>query len=149
MLLFTVIGAGTMMTITQSPPIRAATTVPPSYQLRRVDGPGVEEAGQAAGSVPMAKKSICGICGKGGKLSDEHPPPQCAGNFREVTLHTLDDWLKAEKDLNQMQNPRLRPKGTLWATFCERCNNEVSAGWMSSVVTPCDAAQARAAAQRA
>ena len=28
-----------------------------------------------------------------------------------------------------MDNPQPRPKGTLWATICERCNNEVLGSW--------------------
>jgi len=77
----------------------------------------------------VAKKGICGICGKGGKLSDEHIPPQCAGNVRGVALNTLSDWLDAEQIPELMLNAQPRPKGTLWATICERCNNEVLGSW--------------------
>ena len=77
----------------------------------------------------MAKKGLCAICGKGGKLTDEHIPPQCAGNIRGVSLHTLDDYLKADQDPTKMENGQLRPEGTLWATLCERCNNVVLGSW--------------------
>jgi hypothetical protein len=77
----------------------------------------------------VASKGLCGICGKGGKLSDEHIPPECAGNFRGISLHTLGDRLAADRDPEQMKNGQPRPKGTLWSTICERCNNEVLGSW--------------------
>ena len=74
-------------------------------------------------------KGICGICGKGGKLTDEHIPPECAGNVHGITLHSLGDWLAADGNSDSMQNGQPRPKGTLWVTLCERCNNVVLGSW--------------------
>lgn len=77
----------------------------------------------------MARKGICAICGKGGKLTEEHIPPRCTGNLREITLHSLEDYLAAEGDPDALPNPQPRPKGTSWATLCERCNSEVLGSW--------------------
>jgi len=89
----------------------------------------VDLANRSAQHTAVAKKGICGICGKGGKLSDEHIPPQCAGNVRGVSLNTLSDWIEAGEIPEKMANAQPRPKGTLWATICERCNNEVLGSW--------------------
>jgi len=77
----------------------------------------------------LASKGLCGICGKGGKLTDEHIPPDCAFNVHGLAIHTFADWQDAGGNPDQMKNAQPRPKGTLWATLCEQCNNVVLGSW--------------------
>ncbi len=51
-------------------------------------------------------KGICAICGRGGKLSLEHVPPQCAGNDKYVEINTLADWQEAGEKWEAMKGAR-------------------------------------------
>lgn len=41
----------------------------------------------------------------------------------------MEDFLAAGQNPALMENAQPRPKGTLWATLCERCNTEVLGSW--------------------
>lgn len=77
----------------------------------------------------MARIGLCGICGTGAKLTDEHIPPQCAGNQRGIELFSGADWMDAGGVAEDMKNGQPRPEGTLWATLCRTCNVDVLGSW--------------------
>lgn len=71
---------------------------------------------------------ICHICGKYGKLSYEHIPPQSAFNNRKRKMSTLEVLLNDETsnrapwDIEGLKYQQFQ-KGTGFYTLCESCNN--------------------------
>lgn len=74
------------------------------------------------------ENGICHICGKYGKLSYEHIPPQAAFNNSKRKLSTLDALLKDETenrtpwDINGLRYKQFQ-NGIGFYTLCESCNN--------------------------
>jgi hypothetical protein len=75
-------------------------------------------------------KGICTLCGKGGKLSFEHVPPQSAFNERGVTAHSLEDWLQRDGLDGPMPNGTPMPTGTGELALCEKCNRFLGAEYV-------------------
>ena len=67
------------------------------------------------------KVGECCICGKSGKLSFEHVPPEAAFNNRPMVLQGIDEILKRSERLKTKSKVSQRGAGAY--TLCERCNN--------------------------
>jgi len=74
----------------------------------------------------MAKQlhlGICHICGKDGKLSYEHVPPEAAFNDHRILTYSFDKFIRAE-NLDDIRGGRFLQRGIGGYTLCERCNND-------------------------
>lgn len=61
----------------------------------------------------------CRICGKYGKLSFEHVPPQRAFNKATIVEYTLESWIAKRK-----VKGKYRQGGVGQHTLCEKCNSD-------------------------
>lgn len=67
------------------------------------------------------REGECCICGKFGKLSFEHVPPESAFNNRPIVLQGIDEILK--KGERTKAKRRILQRGAGAYTLCERCNS--------------------------
>lgn len=80
----------------------------------------------------MSKNQMgyCHICGKYGKLSFEHIPPEDALNNNRAKLYTGDEALKKNKgEFAKYQNQQ---KGMGKYTLCESCNNNTGSWYANA-----------------
>jgi hypothetical protein len=68
-----------------------------------------------------APDGLCHICGKYGKLSFEHSPPEAAFNHRPLVYAAIKKLIGT----SNLDNPkgRTQQRGAGAYTLCERCNN--------------------------
>jgi hypothetical protein len=81
-----------------------------------------------------AKKGICTLCGKGGKLTFEHVPPRASGNAEEVTLHSLEEWLDREDLSGPLPGGQFQPKGMGKFALCRTCNEHLGTQYVPAFV---------------
>jgi len=81
----------------------------------------------------MSRKKViigkCRICGKDGKLSFEHVPPQKAFNEETVIEYTLESWVK-----KQVVKGKKRQGGLGEYTLCEQCNSDTGSWYGNEYV---------------
>ena len=80
---------------------------------------------------------VCHICGKYGKLSYEHIPPQSAFNNVKRKVSTLEESLKDETenrapwDIEGLKYQQFQ-KGIGFYTLCESCNNNTGSWYANA-----------------
>lgn len=83
----------------------------------------------------------CAICGKEGKLSYEHIPPQKAFNWLPVKYYSSDDFIKHVSsdrlpwDFSEMTQYDPHQKGCGEYTLCQDCNNNTGSWFGSDYVS--------------
>jgi hypothetical protein len=82
----------------------------------------------------MAKKGICTLCGKGGKLTFEHVPPRASGNVPEITLHSLEEWLARESLSGPLPGGQFQPEGIGKFALCKPCNERLGTQYVPSFI---------------
>jgi hypothetical protein len=88
--------------------------------------------------VAKVEFGVCHICGKFGKLSFEHSPPEAAFNGHRVLRVSFEQVLKNQHP-DEFRG-RYQQKGAGTVTLCEKCNNDTG-HWYGKAYADC-AAQA-------
>ena len=78
------------------------------------------------------KKGICTLCGRGGKLTFEHVPPQAAANWKGAVMMDMHQFAVFSADLPADGMPQ--PDGTGVAGLCDSCNNRGSREYVPAFV---------------
>ena len=77
------------------------------------------------------KSGTCHICGKYGKLSPEHVPPQSAFNNARIVEYTLESWLAKESN----PKSRIQQGGIKRHTLCTKCNPDTGSWYGAEYVS--------------
>lgn len=68
--------------------------------------------------------NVCNICGQKKNLTDDHVPPQCCGNDKEISARRI----YAEELIARQVGAKSR-NGLKFRTICKNCNGDLLGAW--------------------